>query len=146
MAEDGQARSTGASSLVCNNRDLTDVGVRVAFSDGTSNIDERRARSCCSSQPQDRPLRLVSLGIGSCARRLLASFSGKLPLPHFNNQVFPTDPIVVILHQQTLEQPRIDLRAFTDDETEQLYTLVMVDPDLPDTANLSYKEYCHWIV
>lgn len=52
----------------------------------------------------------------------------------------------MILHQQTLEQPRIDLRAFTDDETEQLYTLVMVDPDLPDTANLSYKEYCHWIV
>jgi len=38
------------------------------------------------------------------------------------------------------------LRAFTNDETEQLYTLVMVDPDFPDPEHLSFKEFCHWIV
>jgi large subunit ribosomal protein L35 len=47
---------------------------------------------------------------------------------------------------QTVEQPQINLKAFTNDATEQLYTLVMVDPDFPDPENLSFKEYCHWIV
>jgi len=53
-------------------------------------------------------------------------------------------PGVFLEPQQTLEAPEIVAQVFHEDE--RLYTLMLVDPDVPDDRIQGYTTYCHWMV
>jgi large subunit ribosomal protein L35 len=42
-----------------------------------------------------------------------------------------------------MEPPRLYVNVFHPEE--RLYTLVMVDPDVPDSESQSYTTYLHWL-
>ncbi|KAH7709778.1 Phosphatidylethanolamine-binding protein PEBP [Aphelenchoides avenae] len=46
------------------------------------------------------------------------------------------------IHAPTAEQPEVSWPA----EDDQLYTLVMVDPDAPTHTEPTLREYLHWLV
>jgi hypothetical protein len=50
----------------------------------------------------------------------------------------------VLISFKTLYPPWLRVTAFHPET--RLYTLVMVDPDVPDPTNISYKQFLHWIV
>ncbi|EJD50082.1 PEBP-like protein [Auricularia subglabra TFB-10046 SS5] len=54
------------------------------------------------------------------------------------------EPGRYLLPNQTLAPPRLRARAFHLDE--RLYTLVMVDPDVPDVERATFQSFAHWIV
>jgi len=53
------------------------------------------------------------------------------------------EPGVFLLPEQTRNPPRLYANVFHTDT--RLYTLLMVDPDVPDEANRSYQTYVHWL-
>ncbi|CAG7852372.1 SubName: Full=Related to MRPL35-mitochondrial ribosomal protein, large subunit {ECO:0000313/EMBL:CCA68605.1} [Serendipita indica DSM 11827] len=46
--------------------------------------------------------------------------------------------------QATVQAPGIGVKVFHREERS--YTLVMVDPDVPDVPNRSYRQYLHWLI
>lgn len=50
----------------------------------------------------------------------------------------------VLISFKTLYPPWLRITAFHPET--RLYTLVMVDPDVPDPTNISYKQFLHWVV
>ncbi|KZV92052.1 hypothetical protein EXIGLDRAFT_769340, partial [Exidia glandulosa HHB12029] len=56
----------------------------------------------------------------------------------------PMEPGRFLLPWQTLRPPTLRARAFHLDE--RLYTLVMVDPDVPDVERATFQAFAHWIV
>ncbi|KAH7884029.1 phosphatidylethanolamine-binding protein [Phlebopus sp. FC_14] len=53
------------------------------------------------------------------------------------------EPGVYLLPEQTVNPPRLYTDVFHTDE--RLYTLIMVDPDVPDVANSTYGTFLHWL-
>ncbi|KIJ60093.1 hypothetical protein HYDPIDRAFT_139582 [Hydnomerulius pinastri MD-312] len=53
------------------------------------------------------------------------------------------EPGVYLLPEQTVEPPKLYKDVFHTDE--RLYTLIMVDPDVPDEAINSYQTFLHWL-
>jgi len=53
------------------------------------------------------------------------------------------EPGVYLLPEQTIDPPRLHKDVFHTDE--RLYTLVMVDPDIPDEVNSTYQPFLHWL-
>ncbi|KAF9158329.1 hypothetical protein DFQ26_007749 [Actinomortierella ambigua] len=49
-----------------------------------------------------------------------------------------------LLPGQTLQQPKLDVGVFHPEQ--RLYTIVMVDPDVPDMDNQAYKQKLHWVM
>ncbi|KZT61776.1 PEBP-like protein [Calocera cornea HHB12733] len=56
----------------------------------------------------------------------------------------PVKPGTFLLPSQTTEPPLVEVTAFH--EEERWYTLVMVDPDVPNPATQSYTTFLHWLV
>ncbi|KAG6919469.1 hypothetical protein DXG01_005728 [Tephrocybe rancida] len=48
-----------------------------------------------------------------------------------------------LLPEQTLKPPRVYANVFHEDT--RLYTMLLVDPDVPDEANQSFRTYLHWL-
>jgi len=55
----------------------------------------------------------------------------------------PVEPGVYLVPKQTKRPPRLYATVFHTDI--RLYTLLMVDPDVPDEANQTYQTYVHWL-
>ncbi|KAI0344248.1 PEBP-like protein [Trametopsis cervina] len=53
------------------------------------------------------------------------------------------EPGVFLLPEQTRKPPHLYVTVFHPEQ--RLYTLVMVDLDVPDTANSSFRPYLHWL-
>ncbi|KAF8139756.1 phosphatidylethanolamine-binding protein [Boletus edulis] len=53
------------------------------------------------------------------------------------------EPGVYLLPEQTVDPPRLHKDVYHTDE--RLYTLIMVDPDIPDEANNTYQAFLHWL-
>ncbi|KAJ8482675.1 hypothetical protein ONZ45_g14871 [Pleurotus djamor] len=53
------------------------------------------------------------------------------------------EPGVFLLPHQTLKPPRVYANVFHPDT--RLYTLLLVDPDVPDEVNQTYTTYLHWL-
>lgn len=49
-----------------------------------------------------------------------------------------------LLPGQTIQQPKIDAAVFHPEQ--RLYTVVMVDPDVPDVDNQTFKQRLHWVM
>ncbi|KAF9970917.1 hypothetical protein BGZ73_006212 [Actinomortierella ambigua] len=49
-----------------------------------------------------------------------------------------------LLPGQTLQQPKIEATVFHPEQ--RLYTIVMVDPDVPDVENQTFKQKLHWVM
>ncbi|KAF9224623.1 PEBP-like protein [Gyrodon lividus] len=78
------------------------------------------------------------------------SFDLRVTFPEHNEKKTPTkpkysfvEPGVYLLPAQTLEPPKLHKDVFHTDE--RLYTLIMVDPDVPDEANNTYQTFLHWL-
>lgn len=59
-----------------------------------------------------------------------------------SNKVY--EPGVFFTPDQTLVPPTLYTNVFHTDT--RLYTLLMVDPDVPDEANQTFTSYLHWLV
>ncbi|OMJ26153.1 54S ribosomal protein L35, mitochondrial [Smittium culicis] len=70
------------------------------------------------------------------------SFNSQLNLTFKGVQDTPIEPGTVIEPQMAKELPEISLLTFS--EKPKLYTLMMVDPDVPSEETMSYSEKCHW--
>ncbi|KAI0063088.1 PEBP-like protein [Artomyces pyxidatus] len=55
----------------------------------------------------------------------------------------PVEPGVLLLNEQTRKPPHLYTTVFHTDT--RLYTLMMVDLDVPDEANESFTTYLHWL-
>lgn len=55
----------------------------------------------------------------------------------------PVEPGVFLLPEQTRRAPRLYTSVFHPDT--RLYTLVMIDADVPDSENSSFTTYLHWL-
>ncbi|TFY51800.1 hypothetical protein EVG20_g10831 [Dentipellis fragilis] len=53
------------------------------------------------------------------------------------------EPGTYLLNEQTRKPPRLYTTVFHTDP--RLYTLLMVDPDVPDEENASFTTYLHWL-
>ncbi|KAF9242381.1 phosphatidylethanolamine-binding protein [Melanogaster broomeanus] len=53
------------------------------------------------------------------------------------------EPGIYLVPEQTLEPPMLYKDVFHTDE--RLYTLIMVDPDIPDEANSTFQTFLHWL-
>jgi len=53
------------------------------------------------------------------------------------------EPGVYLLPEQTRLPPKVFVNAFHTDT--RLYTLLMIDPDVPDTENQGFQTYLHWL-
>ncbi|EGN94120.1 hypothetical protein SERLA73DRAFT_188707 [Serpula lacrymans var. lacrymans S7.3] len=53
------------------------------------------------------------------------------------------EPGIYLTAEQTLSAPTLYATVFHTDE--RLYTLMMVDPDVPDVSNQTYQTYLHWL-
>jgi large subunit ribosomal protein L35 len=60
-----------------------------------------------------------------------------------SDKPLPVEPGVYLLPQQTRVPPRLYPVVYHDET--RLYTLLMVDPDVPDEANQTYQTYVHWL-
>ncbi|KAI7865292.1 phosphatidylethanolamine-binding protein [Spinellus fusiger] len=56
----------------------------------------------------------------------------------------PIVPGVFVKPDETVERPEMRVTNFHTDT--RLYTLMLVDPDVPDVAQRTYQQYCHWLV
>ncbi|KAL1914449.1 uncharacterized protein VTP21DRAFT_8901 [Calcarisporiella thermophila] len=54
------------------------------------------------------------------------------------------EPGVFLSPAKTIETPA--LKIVNTHVNTRLYTIALVDPDVPDTANRTYKQMCHWLV
>jgi len=75
---------------------------------------------------------------------VLGSLNPSLDL-HFviRGNPMPVEPGVHLVPRQTKRPPRLYATVFHTDT--RLYTLLMVDPDVPDEANKTYRTYVHWL-
>ncbi|KAG9314739.1 phosphatidylethanolamine-binding protein [Chiua virens] len=53
------------------------------------------------------------------------------------------EPGIFLLPEQTVEPPMLHKDVFHIDE--RLYTLIMIDPDVPDEVNSTYQSFLHWL-
>ncbi|KJA29096.1 hypothetical protein HYPSUDRAFT_487273 [Hypholoma sublateritium FD-334 SS-4] len=53
------------------------------------------------------------------------------------------EPGVFIKPKQTIEPPKLRVNVFHPDT--RLYTMLMVDPDVPDPENQTYTSFLHWL-
>ncbi|EDR02032.1 uncharacterized protein LACBIDRAFT_295521 [Laccaria bicolor S238N-H82] len=53
------------------------------------------------------------------------------------------EPGVYLLPKQTLEPPKLYVNVFHEDT--RLYTMLLVDPDVPDVHNESFTTFLHWM-
>jgi large subunit ribosomal protein L35 len=60
-----------------------------------------------------------------------------------SDKPLPVEPGVYLLPQQTREPPRLYPVVYHSEI--RLYTLLMLDPDVPDEANQTYQTYVHWL-
>jgi len=60
-----------------------------------------------------------------------------------NRQNKQVEPGVFLVSEQTLKQPTLYATVFH--EETKFYTLLMVDPDVPDPENQGYTTYLHWL-
>ncbi|GBC02064.1 hypothetical protein RclHR1_04430014 [Rhizophagus clarus] len=60
----------------------------------------------------------------------------------FKNDVI--EPGVFLFPAQTKKEPKVTLTNFH--EETRLYTLIMVDPDMPDVPNNAYQTEWHWLI
>ncbi|KXN84820.1 54S ribosomal protein L35, mitochondrial [Leucoagaricus sp. SymC.cos] len=71
--------------------------------------------------------------------RLAANTLGMVP-----DKAFQTvEPGSFLLPRQTFEPPKVYANVFHTDV--RLYTLVLIDADVPDEANATYATYLHWM-
>ncbi|PVU88830.1 hypothetical protein BB559_004240 [Furculomyces boomerangus] len=73
---------------------------------------------------------------------LFPSASAQLNLTFDAVQSDPIAPGIRIEPQDAKELPKIQLMSFS--EKPQLYTIVMVDPDVPNETEQTYTQTCHW--
>ncbi|KAI9567039.1 phosphatidylethanolamine-binding protein [Boletus coccyginus] len=78
------------------------------------------------------------------------SFDLRVSFPEYQTKVTSTapkyrfvEPGIYVLPEQTMDPPRLHKDVFHLDE--RLYTLIMVDPDVPDEANNTYQPFLHWL-
>ncbi|TFY74954.1 hypothetical protein EWM64_g9057 [Hericium alpestre] len=55
----------------------------------------------------------------------------------------PVEPGIYLLNEQTKKPPRLYTTVFHTDP--RLYTLLMIDPDVPDEENATFTTYLHWL-
>ncbi|KIM52354.1 hypothetical protein SCLCIDRAFT_56180, partial [Scleroderma citrinum Foug A] len=55
----------------------------------------------------------------------------------------PVEPGTYLHPEQTVEPPKLYTDVFHTDT--RLYTLLLVDPDVPDEANSTFQTYLHWL-
>ena len=48
--------------------------------------------------------------------------------------------------QQTHQKPRVEMRGSPFGTAEDLYTILMVDPDAPTPKDPAFRCYLHWLV
>ncbi|TFK99620.1 phosphatidylethanolamine-binding protein [Pterulicium gracile] len=53
------------------------------------------------------------------------------------------EPGIFLTANRTVEPPKVYVNVFHPEE--RLYTLLMVDPDVPDPENESFQTYLHWL-
>ncbi|KIK06040.1 hypothetical protein K443DRAFT_90201 [Laccaria amethystina LaAM-08-1] len=53
------------------------------------------------------------------------------------------EPGVYLLPKQTVEPPKLYVNVFHEDM--RLYTMLLVDPDVPDVQNVSFTSFLHWM-
>ncbi|KAG6815046.1 hypothetical protein H0H87_005551 [Tephrocybe sp. NHM501043] len=53
------------------------------------------------------------------------------------------EPGTFLLPEQTVKPPSVYVNAFHTDT--RLYTMLLVDPDVPDEANESFRTFLHWL-
>jgi len=53
-------------------------------------------------------------------------------------------PGLFISPAKTVEPPKITAQAFHPEP--RLYTLLMIDPDVPSTTTTSFQNYLHWLI
>ena len=51
--------------------------------------------------------------------------------------------MLLLIYSQTIDPPTLYADVFHPDT--RLYTLLMVDPDVPDVENQTYTTYLHWM-
>ncbi|KAG8220250.1 phosphatidylethanolamine-binding protein [Butyriboletus roseoflavus] len=78
------------------------------------------------------------------------SFDLRVSFPEHQTKVVSTvpkykfvEPGIYLLPEQTIDPPRLHKDVFHTDE--RLYTLIMIDPDVPDEANNTYQSFLHWL-
>ncbi|KAI0307390.1 phosphatidylethanolamine-binding protein [Multifurca ochricompacta] len=55
----------------------------------------------------------------------------------------PVEPGVFLVNEQTRRPPKLYTTVFHPES--RLYTLLMVDPDVPDEESQTFKTYLHWL-
>ncbi|KAF8837939.1 PEBP-like protein [Paxillus ammoniavirescens] len=78
------------------------------------------------------------------------SFDLRVTFPEHNEKQAPTkprysfvEPGTYLVPEQTLEPPKLHKDVFHTEE--RLYTLIMVDPDVPDETNNTFQSFLHWL-
>ncbi|KAF9438098.1 hypothetical protein BGZ76_009791 [Entomortierella beljakovae] len=76
----------------------------------------------------------LNFGPGSAPKN---ESGAQLPNNHFETGSF-------LLPRNTINEPKVNVTSFHPEQ--KYYTLMMVDPDVPDVENQTFKQQIHWLV
>ncbi|RUP50123.1 hypothetical protein BC936DRAFT_140247 [Jimgerdemannia flammicorona] len=62
----------------------------------------------------------------------------------FGSDIGVIEPGVFVKPANSIRPPILKVANFHEDT--RLYTVLMVDPDLPDPERMTYQQHCHWLI